>query len=316
MTTAGAAALRGARCLVTGGAGFLGGRLCRRLAEAGAEVLATSRRPQTDGEGAARWWRLDPSDLESARRLVAEARPDRIFHLSGTVTAAPDLSLVPETFQSHLASAVNVLYAAAETGCGRVVLTGSLTEPDPALRDEGAISPMAAAKWASAGFARMFRRLYGLPHVFLRPSMIYGPAQNPTKLVPYVALALLRGERPRVTSGQWRVDWVFVDDVAEGMAAAAVAPGIEGLELDLATGRLTSVRDVVEAVRRLVGGPEPEFGALATRPDERMRAADTATARAALGWSAATTIEEGLERTVAWYRERAAEGRSTDLGRP
>ena len=298
--------MEGRRCLVTGGAGFLGSHLCRRLAEAGAEVHATSRQARPDGEGGVRWWRVDDLHLEAARRLLDEARPDRLFHLSGSVTAAPDLALVPETFQSLLASTVNLLCAAAERDCGRFILSGSLTEPAPGHPDATPMSPYAAAKWASSAYGRMFHRLYGLPLVTVRAFMTYGPGQHPTKLVPYTTLSLLRGETPRVASGRWRADWVFVDDVIDGIMAAATAKGVEGRELDLGTGRLTSIREVVEMVKRLTGCDSPiEFDPGRDRPEEIVRAADIATTRAALGWAALTALPQGLERTVAWYRERA-----------
>ncbi len=317
MSALGPAGLHGIRCLVTGGAGFLGVHLCRRLAAAGAEVHATSRHARVDGEGAARWWRVGVVDLDAARRLLAEARPDLLFHLSGAVTAAPDLALVPEAFESLLASTVNLLCAAAERGCSRFLVNGSLTEPEWGHPEDVPSSPYAAAKWASSAYARMFHRLYRLPVVIVRSFMAYGPGQHPTKVVPYATLALLRGETPRIASGQWRADWIFVDDVIEGLLAAATVPNVEGRDLDLGTGRLTSIGEVVEMVRRLVGSDAPiEFDPGADRPDQRVRIADVATTRAVLGWNATTALPEGLERTVAWYRERATVGRSAETARP
>jgi UDP-glucose 4-epimerase len=159
----------------------------------------------------------------------------------------------------------------------------------------------------------MFHRLYRLPLVIVRAFMTYGPGQHPTKLVPYTTLALLRGETPHIVSGDWRADWIFVDDAIEGIMAAAKAQDIEGRELDLGTGRLTSVHEVVEMVRRLVGGESRiEFDPDRDRPDQIVRVADVEATRTALGWSATTPLTEGLERTVAWYREKATVGRSAD----
>src|SRR5262245_8935529 len=230
MTSRGRDDLRGVRCLVTGASGFLGSHLCRRLAARGAEVHATSRAVRVGGAGVARWWRADCSDERAARRLVAALRPDRVFHLAGRVGAAPDPALVQPTFSSLLASTVHLLAAAAESDCGRIVLVGSLTEPD--CVDQAPSSPYAAAKWAAGAYARMFGSLFELPIVIVRPFMTYGPGQHPTKLVAYVTLAALRGEVARVSSGLWRADWVYVDDVIDGMLAASIAPGVEGSTLD------------------------------------------------------------------------------------
>jgi nucleoside-diphosphate-sugar epimerase len=264
------------------------------------------------GAGVARWWRVDCSEADAARQVMAEVRPDRLFHLAGRVSAAPDPALVGPTFSSLLASTVHLLVAALETNCRRVILTGSLTEPGSI--DEGAVSPYAAAKSAAGAYARMFGRLYRLPIVVVRPFMTYGPGQHPTKLVPYVTLAALRGEAAQISSGRWRADWVYVDDVIDGMLLAATTPAVEGSTFDLGTGLLTPSREVVMALHRIVGmGPAPVFGGRPDRPAEREWAADTAAVRLRLGWRASTRLEIGLRRTVAWYREQHAAAPSVSL---
>jgi UDP-glucose 4-epimerase len=293
-------ALAGQKVLVTGGAGFLGSHLCQRLRQAGCEVHATSRqRRPPNGMG---WWQADLSDLDAARTLISTTRPDVIFHLAGSVGASPDLHLVLPTYQSLLSSTVNLLLLCAEVGCRRIVLTGSLTEPAPDVPQPMPSSPYAAAKWASSAYARMFHSLYAVPAVIVRPFMTYGPGQAPTKLVPSVIRSLLAGEPPKLSSGRFRADWVYVSDVIDGFIAAVTEPGIEGQTFDLGTGSLHSVRSLVEKLATIVGSSvEPQFGALPDRPDEREWAANMQTA-ARLGWRPSTSLEEGLEQTVKWYR--------------
>jgi nucleoside-diphosphate-sugar epimerase len=118
-----------------------------------------------------------------------------------------------------------------------------------------------------------------------------------------VVASRLRGEAPKLSSGRALADWVYVDDVIDAFAAAATADGLAGATLDLGTGTLTSVRAVVEELAAIVdGGVEPAFGVLADRPLEVAVAADTATAAARLGWTARTSLRQGLERTVAAAR--------------
>jgi nucleoside-diphosphate-sugar epimerase len=147
----------------------------------------------------------------------------------------------------------------------------------------------------------MFHALYGAPVVMLRPFMAYGPGQTPSKLVPSVVNALIRGEAPKLSSGATRADWVFIDDVAGAYVAAATAAGVDGATIDLGSGALHSVRDVVE---RLVAITKPQvaplFGALPDRPAELEVAADTALAASLLDWTARTSLDEGLRRTVEW----------------
>src|SRR5262245_66330871 len=98
------------------------------------------------------WHQADMADLAAARRLFATLKPDVVFHLAGAVGASPHLELVPATFRSLLSSTVNVLIAAQEAGCRRIVLTGSLTEPMSGDGEAIPQSPYAAAKWAASGY--------------------------------------------------------------------------------------------------------------------------------------------------------------------
>lgn len=295
----------GVKVLVTGASGFIGVHLCRYLNQAGSHVHATSRVKRVTEPGGVTWWQGDPADEATARHLVTTIKPDVIFHLSGMVGASPELDLVLPTFHSLLASTVNLLTVSAGAPLRRIVLVASLTEPQSTQGEVIPDSPYAAAKWASGGYGRMFHRLFGTPCVCVRPFMAYGPGQDPKKLIPSVALALLNGEQPKLSSGQWQADWVYIDDVIEGFLQAALAPGIEGATIDLGSGTLTSVRTVVEQLVAIIGSDiKPLFGALPDRPFEQVRLADTAGVFATLGWKVTTSLERGLQQTVDWYRDQ------------
>jgi UDP-glucose 4-epimerase len=293
------------RILITGAAGFIGGELVERWRRDGAEVHAVSRYRHEPVEGVL-WHRADLSSGDGADQVVAAARPTLIYHLASAVTGSRDIAMVRPTFRDNLQSAVNLLLAAAPVGC-RVVLAGSLEEPDSV--DEPPSSPYAAAKAASGVYARMFHALYELPVVTARMFMVYGPGQRDVrKLVPYVSLALLGKRAPLLTTGRRLVDWIYIDDVVEGLVALGSRPGIEGRRIDLGSGRLTPIRSVVELLARAVPeGPLPVFGALPERPLEVERQADLAATRHAIDWAPQVGLEDGLARTVAWYRRHVAE---------
>lgn len=301
--------LSGSRALVTGASGFIGSALCRRLVQGGVEVHAVSRRTHANADGI-RWHQCRLEDAEAVRSIFAHVKPDYVFHLASHVAGSRAIELVLPTFHDNLVTTVNLLIAATETGCRRILLTGSMEEPDPGPDWPTPSSPYAAAKLAAGAYGRMFHALYNSPVVVLRVFMVYGPGQQDVKkLVPYVVLGLLKGEVPKLSSGTREVDWIYVDDVVEGFVAAAAAPTVEGSTLELGTGRSVTVRAVAEELVNIIRpAVSPVFGAVPERPMEQIRVANVEDSYRGLGWRARMTLSDGLLRTVEWYREQLQHG--------
>ena len=299
---------RGVRVLVTGARGFIGTRLCRRLIEQGAAVQGISSCTTPPVRDGIAWSRVDLADAAAVERIVASSSPDVVFHLAGHVTGAHHIAAVQPTLVGNLLSTVHVLTAAAKAGAPRVVVAGSMREPEHSGTDTRFGSPYAVSKWAASGYARLFHELYELPVIVARLMMVYGPEQwDSTKLVPHVVTSLLEGRSPALTSGAAQADWVFVDDVADALLSAATVA--DGQEVEIGSGELTAVRTVVEQIASLVRPSVPlQFGTLPDRPFERARAAHTDEARKLFNWVAKTGLEEGLRRTVDWYRAQSPSG--------
>jgi len=200
--------------------------------------------------------------------------------------------------------------AAEKIGCQRLILTGSMEEPRPGQNDLASISPYSVSKLASSTYGRMFFSLYGLPVVILHLFMVYGPGQADTKkLVPYVILSLLRNEIPKIGSGKREVDWVYVDDVVEGFIRSAQAEGLPGQTIDIGSGTLIPISQIVGKIVDLVNPRiKPDFGALPDRPYENSRAADIQRTFELTGWTCRTGLEDGLRRTALWFRENMPKG--------
>ena len=256
------------------------------------------------------WSRVDLLDIAAVRNLLGNFAPDLVFHLAGHVTGSQDIQHVQPTLTTNLVSTVHLLTTAAETERTRLVLAGSMQEPDPGDPTAVACSPYAASKWACSGYARMFHALYQLPVAIARPMMVYGPGQwDTTKLLPYLTTSLLNGVSPAIGSGRRELDWVFIDDTIEGILAVAGSTSVDGQTLDLGCGVLTSIRAIAEQVQTMLGATVPiRFGAMPDRPLERPRVARTAETQRSIGWAASSPLSEGLARTVAWYREQASIG--------
>jgi UDP-glucose 4-epimerase len=295
--------------LVTGASGFIGSHLCDRLKQIGATVHGISRTSRAPIAEEIHWWQGNLGDIEAMRRLFKEIRPDTVYHLASHVYGAPNLEHVLPAFHANLHSTVNLLTVAAETGCRRMVLTGSLAEPVYEQGEKFPSSPYAAAKWASSAYGRMFHALYKLPVVMTRVFMVYGPAQRDlTKLIPYVTLSLLKGKAPKISSGSRMVDWIYVDDVINGFLSVAAASGIEGGTIDIGSGNLVSIREIVERLQNIVNaGSLATFGALQDRPLEPVRIANVAEAYSSIGWKPAMSLDAGLRTTMEWYKEHLPE---------
>ncbi len=241
--------------------------------------------------------------------IVNSMRPDVIIHLAGSVRGDRSLEAVTPTLRTNLMASIEVLEAATAVGCRRIVMSGSLLE-EPASGGLRPVppSPYGASRWAASSYARMFHALFGAPVVILRPSFVYGPGQEPTKLIPYVTSELLAGGSPRLSSGKRLLDCVFAEDVARAYVDAASVPGVEGQTIDLGRGIRTSVRQIVEMIVEFAGptAGRPLFGALPERAFEQDVEVNVAETARVLGWRATTDLEEGIRRTVRWFRRRAS----------
>ena len=288
--------------LVTGASGFIGSALARRLHQMGVTVTGVATRLREGLDPAVTWSFGDLADADYVRQLLEESLPEVVFHLASYVTGARDPEIVLPAFHSTLPSTVNLLTRCHAQGCQRIILTGSLEEPEG--EDPIPSSPYAAAKWAGSGYARMFHALYGTPGVTARLFMVYGPDQKDiNKLIPYVIRSFLAGETPRLSSGVREVDWIYVDDVVDGyLALATASETVEGRSFDIGSGRLVSIRGVVEEIHDLMQpGIGLNWGSIQDRPLERICVADITPAKRHLGWQPRTPLRSGLQQTIEWY---------------
>lgn len=304
------AQFRDRHVLVSGATGFIGRHLCRALLTLGAEVTGLSRSASTSNvPHGVKPLTADLRCLGEVEAAMDHVRPDLIFHLAGLVTARPDRELVMPMFEANAAGTIHLLRAALARGCERFVLIGS-AEASDSKNGSGPNSPYGASKLVAQIYSEMFYRLYGLPVVCLRPFLTYGPEQEPTKLIPYTILTLLRGENPLLSSGNRVCDAIYVEDVVRGLLMAAVAPvSVLGERIDLGSGKGITIKELVETIVKFLGSPgSPVFGAIPDRLNEATTESDLERTRSLLGWTPHWSLEEGLRETVTWYHRYAHSG--------
>jgi UDP-glucose 4-epimerase len=306
------------RCLVTGGAGFIGSNLVDALLAQGDEVtavddLSTGYRENLDGALAAgaELVELDIRDAAGLSALATERRPETVFHLAAQIDVRKSLEDPAFDAAINVGGTANVLEASRAAGCGRVVFisTGGAIygEGDGQrlpLPESSPIAPLSAygqSKYAAEGYLALYQRLYGLSGVSLRLGNVYGPRQDPLGEAGVIAIfcGLLRsGSRPTVFGdGAQTRDYIYVGDV---VAAALAAAGSElSGAVNVGTGRETTVLELVEILERLGGVErfEPEFAPARTGEVQRI-SIDPSRAERELGWSPETDLEHGMRLTL------------------
>lgn len=304
------------RIVLTGGTGFVGAGLARRLLREGHEVHLFVRR----GHAA---WRLrgieddlrlvevDLCDAEAAAAAVAAVRPDWIFHLAahGAYSYQKDLN---QMVQTNIVATINLVEAALRVGVEAFINTGSSSEygfKDHAPGEEEWLDPNSHYAVTKAS-ATMFCRHTGVsqqaPIRTLRLYSIYGPFEEPTRLFPALLVRGLRGEFPPLVNPAIARDFVYLEDTCEAfMLAASVAGQAPGAVYNVGSGVQTTLGELVSAVRRTLGiQAEPPWGTMPDRQwDTSVWVADAGRIRKELGWVPRTGLEQGILEMAGWLRD-------------
>lgn len=174
---------------------------------------------------------------------------------------------------------------------------------------EQPVSAYSAAKTAIVHFAQMLHRARGFPVVIVRPSIVYGPMQGGEMLIPSLIRSSILGNGFNTTPGEQTRDFIYIDDVIDGLIRAVAAQEAIGEIMNLGSGVERRIKDVIELVIKLSGSSiDVNIGARPYRDGEIMRhQCSIEKAKRLLGWQPRVTLEEGLKETVAWYQKHREE---------
>ena len=316
------------KVLVTGAAGFIGGHLCEALLEEGHEVVGLDDFSSGKRENAALLARHAKfslvegtiADPFSVARAVAGA--SRVFHLAAIPSVPLSMAEPERTTAVNVGGTVNVLEQAHNAGVARVVLACSCAaygdgpeQPKHESLQPRPMSPYAAQKIACELLAQTWTRAYGLPCVALRFFNVYGPRQDPRSeyaaAIPRFTTRLLAGERPIVFGdGLQTRDFVHVSDVVRANLLAAVAAKAPGEIINVASGRSSSLVELIATLREAIGGSARDIAIEHQAPragDLRESSADISKARDLLGYQPKIQLPEGLKGVVDFFRTTTAQ---------
>jgi nucleoside-diphosphate-sugar epimerase len=310
-----------AHYLVTGGAGFIGSHLTEEIARRGhrvrvADSLITGKRSNIAHIPGVEFVEGDLADVEFAKRAAAGC--DYVLHQAAIPSVPRSVKDPITSNRANVDGTLNILVAARDAGVKRLVFAASSsaygnTETLP--KHEGMptspLSPYALQKVVGEQYLQMFTRLYGFQTVSIRYFNVFGPRQDPSSpysgVISVFATALLENRSPTIYgNGEQTRDFTYVANVVDGVLRACEAPRANGEVINVATGGRISLNQLFYAMRDVVGGSVEPTYAEPRQGDVRDSQADIRKAQELLGYTPTVPFEEGLERTINWYRTAGA----------
>ncbi len=307
-----------AHYLVTGGAGFIGSHLCEELVKRGERVrvvdsLITGKRQNLAHLPQVEFMQGDLADIDVARRAVQGI--EYVLHQAAIPSVPRSVEDPVTSNRANIDASVNILVAARDAKVKRLVYAGSSSAygnaevlPKVETMPTAPLSPYALQKLVAEQYCQMFTTLYGFETVTIRYFNVFGPRQDPSS--PYSGVislfisALCDGRRPTIYGdGEQTRDFTYVANVVDGVLRACQAPTASGEVINVATAGRISLNQLFAIVKREVGSSLEPIYSDPRAGDVRDSQADIGKAKRLLGYSPIVSFEEGLGRTVKWYRE-------------
>ena len=303
--------------LVTGGAGFIGSHLTEELVRRGhtvrvADSLVTGKKRNLDHIPNVDFREGDLAELSFAQNVAQGC--DYVLHQAAIPSVPRSVKDPITSNRANVDATLNMLVAARDAGVKRLVFAGSSsaygdtpTLPKHEEMPTNPLSPYALQKVIGEQYLQMFTKLYGLETVSIRYFNVFGPRQDPTSpysgVISVFATALLENRSPTIygDGGQTR-DFTYVANVVDGVLRACEAPGANAQVINVATSGRISLNDLFKEMKKIVGATvEPTYGP-PRAGDVRDSQADIRKAKTLLGYEPLVSFEEGLKRTIEWYR--------------
>jgi nucleoside-diphosphate-sugar epimerase len=303
--------------LITGGAGFIGSHLAEELVRRGervrvADSFITGKRENLAHLPGMEMVEGDLADMTVAQRAVQGV--DYVLHQAAIPSVPRSVEDPVTSNRANIDASLNVLVAARDAKVRRLVYAGSSsaygnapTLPKVETMGPAPLSPYALQKLVAEQYCQMFTQLYGLETVTIRYFNVFGPRQDPSS--PYSGVislfirALVEGRQPTIYGdGEQTRDFTYVANVVDGVLRACDARNASGEVINVATGGRISLNRLFSVLQDLTGSSVEPIYAAERAGDVRDSQADITKARTLLGYEPSVTLEQGLDKTVAWFR--------------
>jgi UDP-glucose 4-epimerase len=312
------------RVLVTGGSGFIGSHLVLRLRASGNSDIHVFARSTSDVRRIRQvlpeitLWRGDLNDRECVKQCVEAVRPEIVFHLAGHTAGrrwSANLAELDRSIDTNLHGTLNlirVLHDGAQPP-SRFIRAGGLAEygDAPAPFDEAQrelpVSAYGASQAATTMFLSALSRQLSFPAITLRFAAVYGPGRNEDFFLPSLIVRCLAGRDFEMTAGDQPWDLIYIDDAVDALMKASSAPVAAGEIINIGSGRAQTLREIAELVVNKIGGPARlKVGAISVAAgDVRQLYCRIEKANSLLAWRPQVALNEGLDRTIEWYRRQS-----------
>ena len=303
------------KILVTGGHGFIGAHLVRRLLQEEAQVSILAKKN-------ANLWRIqdilkdiqvcngDIVDTQKTNNILRKLKPDYIFHLAADSRCSSKTNSI-QKIKTNIIGTANITEAIAQIGCKKIINLGSSSEYGTSLQkiDENTeINPIdiyGITKSTATKIAHNIALKHKMDIVTLRPFNIFGEGESSERLFPYIILQLLQGKNVPLTNCTQTRDYCYIENVITALILAAKNPNLKNEIFNIGSGITHSLQYFVEIIfKNFETNKKPLYGSLPYKESERMNvSSDVSKIKRILNWDITISLEKGIQNTIKWYKE-------------